>query len=517
MSDTVLRMTGITKQFGPVKALDGVNFELERGEIHALLGMNGAGKSTLVKILSGVYQNDAGTIEINGKVVAFAGPRDAIEHGVAAVQQHPELVDGLSGYENIYLARERRASGLFGRFDRGSLRARADELLKRFPIGIDLNQKVGGMAAVDREVIAVLHALTRDDIEVLILDEPTSTLTEREKALLFRLMRALKDAKIAIVYITHRLEEVYEIADRFTIFRGGRNVGTMRSADASRQGVSIPEMMLGERAGELYPDRNGSPTDTLLEARGLGRRGEFEAIDLLARRGEIVGVFGLVGSGMDELSKCLFGVTQPDGGEILINTRQVTLRDTGVALRQGIFLVPGDRRTEGLTMSRDVAFNMTLANLRRAASSVGLMRLAAERRTSVDLAGRVSLQPPDVQRAAGQFSGGNQQKIVIAKGLHAAADIYIFVEPTVGVDIGARTKLYALMRELAATKAVIVMSSDCDEVYGLADRVIALYKGRIALAADADAITRDQLLTAGIMSAQQASATEPAAIGRPAA
>lgn len=502
MTDIVLRMTGINKQFGPVKALDDVSFELERGEIHALLGTNGAGKSTLVKILSGVYLKDSGTIEVGGKVVEFTGPRDAIENGVAAVQQHPEMVPGLTGYENIYLGREQQAPGLFRRFNRKALRTRADELLKRFPLGIDLSQDVGNMPAVDREVIAVLHALTRDDITILILDEPTSTLTEREKALLFRLMRALKDIGIAIVYITHRLEEVFEIADRFTIFRGGRNVGTMRSADARLSGVSIPEMMLGEKSGHLYPDRVSAPGETLLEARGLGQNGIFEGVDLQARRGEVLGVFGLVGSGMDELSKMLFGVMKPHHGEILVKGAKVELRGPDDALRRGIFLVPGDRRTEGLTMSRDVSFNMTLANLSRAAGLAGLIKGRAEQSNSTDLAGRVALQPPILARNASLFSGGNQQKIVIAKGLYAQSDIYIFVEPTVGVDIGARSKLYALIRELAQTKAVIVMSSDCDEVYGLSDRVIALYKGRVAFQSAAEETTRDQLLAAGIMNAR---------------
>lgn len=504
MTSTILRMTGIDKQFGPVKALDRVDFELERGEIHALLGTNGAGKSTLVKILSGVYLKDAGEIEIAGKIVEFTGPRDAIEKGVAAVQQHPELVPGLSGYENIYLGREGQAAGLFRRFHRNALRKRANELLKRFPIGIDLMQEVAGMAAVDREIIAVLHALTRDDIAILILDEPTSTLTEREKALLFRLMRALKEAGITIVYITHRLEEVFDIADRFTIFRGGRNIGTMRSYDAKQLGVSIPEMMLGEKTGKLYPERTGSPAESLIEARDLSQLGAFDSINLVARRGEILGVFGLVGSGMDELSKALFGVTRPERGDILLSGKKVVLKGPDDALRRGIFLVPGDRRTEGLTLSRDVSFNMTLANLTRAAGISGFMKLRAERRISRELAEHVALHPPTLQRNAGQFSGGNQQKIVIAKGLYSDAEIYIFVEPTVGVDIGARAKLYALIRELATTKAVIVMSSDCDEVYGLADRVVALYKGRVAFEALATETTPNRLLTAGIMSAQQA-------------
>jgi ribose transport system ATP-binding protein len=504
MSEIILRMTGIGKTFGSVKALDNVDFELQRGEIHALLGTNGAGKSTLVKILSGVYLKDAGEMSIAGEPVVFTGPRDAIENGIAAVQQHPELVPGLSGFENIFLGREAKSPGLFRRYHRGALRQRAEALLTRFPIGIDLAAEIGNMAAVDREVIAVLHALTRDDIKILILDEPTSTLTEREKALLFNLMRTLKNAGITIVYITHRLEEVFEIADRFTIFRGGRNIATMRSDDAQRAGVSIPEMMLGEKTGQLYPDRNASPGDTLIETRKLGQDGAFDGIDLVARRGEILGVFGLVGSGMDELSKALFGVKRPDRGDILLSGKIIIFSGPRDALRRGIFLVPGDRRTEGLTLTRDVSFNMTLAKLRRASSIVGFMKLRAERRIARELAEHVALQPAILQRNAGLFSGGNQQKIVIAKGLYAQADIYIFVEPTVGVDIGARAKLYALIRELSTTKAVIVMSSDCDEVYGLADRVMALYKGRLAFEAPAHETTANQLLTAGIMSPQQA-------------
>jgi len=505
MAEIVLRMSGIEKQFGPVKALNNVDFELEAGEIHALLGTNGAGKSTLVKIISGVYMKDAGQMEVRGRPVEFAGPRDAIDCGIAAVQQHPELVSGLSGYENIYLGREQQQRGLFRRLDRKALRTRADELLKRFPIGIDLSREVGSMAAVDREVVAVLHALTRDDIAILILDEPTSTLTEREKDMLFRMMRALKEARIAIIYITHRLEEVFEIADRFTIFRGGQNVGTMRLSDARNSGVSLPELMLGEKEGELYPQRTPEPGEVLLEARDLSLEGAFRGVSLAARRGEILGVFGLVGSGIDELSKALFGILRPDTGEILVRGRTATLRSAQDALRAGIFLVPGDRRTEGLTMTRDVCFNMTLANLRRASGPGGLVRTVAERREGADLARRVALQPPTLARNAGQFSGGNQQKIVIAKGLYAEAEIYVFVEPTVGVDIGARAKLYALMRELSRTKAVIVMSSDADEVFGISDRVLALYKGRAVYEAGTTASTRGQLLEAGIMSTVEAS------------
>ncbi|KQT52451.1 MULTISPECIES: sugar ABC transporter ATP-binding protein [unclassified Aureimonas] len=500
----ILDMRGIAKRFGTVQALGGVDFQLEAGEIHALLGINGAGKSTLIKILSGVYTKDEGTIEIAGAEVQLGTPRAAIEAGIATVQQHPELVPDCTGVENIFLGHEGRKPGLFARIDRGAMRDAADRLLQRFPIEIDLDQRVGEMPAVDREIVAILHALRHDDIKVLILDEPTSTLTEREKASLFQLMRALQAAGIAIIYITHRLEEVFEIADRFTVFRGGRNVATFTSREALETNVSIPELMLDEAAGELFPVRDGKPEgEVLLEASGLGRSGHFSGVDFQLRRGEILGVFGLVGSGVDELSKVLFGAMRPDEGTIRVKGRDVRFSGPHDALKAGIFLVPGDRRAEGLTMTKDVVFNTTVAHLGKASGLSGLLRFSRNRRDAEALARDVGLQPLQLDRPVSAFSGGNQQKIVIAKGLFRTSDIYIFVEPTVGVDIGARAKLYALMRELSRRAGVIVMSSDCDEVHGLADRVMALYKGR-PVRPDATDTTRDQLLAAGIMGARAA-------------
>ncbi|GGD98962.1 sugar ABC transporter ATP-binding protein [Aureimonas endophytica] len=499
----ILRMQAIRKRFGPVQALSGVDFDLEAGEIHALLGINGAGKSTLIKILSGVYTKDEGTIEIGGAPVELGSPRAAIEAGIATVQQHPELVPDCTGVENIFLGHEGAKQGLFARLDRARMRRAAEALLKRFPIEIDLEARVGEMPAVDREIVAILHALRHEDIRILILDEPTSTLTEREKASLFQMMRTLRAAGIAIIYITHRLEEVFEIADRFTVFRGGRNVATLTSKEAATRNVSIPELMLDEAAVDLFPPRDGrADGEVLLEAKGLGRHGLFSGVDLEARRGEILGIFGLVGSGVDELSKALYGALRVDAGTLKVKGREARFRGPHDALKAGVFLVPGDRRTEGLTMTADVTFNTTVAHLGRA-SAGGLLRFAANRRATEKLARDVGLQPFELDRPVSGFSGGNQQKIVIAKGLYREADIYIFVEPTVGVDIGARAKLYALMRDLAKRAAVIVMSSDCDEVHGLADRVMALYKGRPVEVADVRA-SRDQLLAAGIMGARAA-------------
>ncbi|NSZ19281.1 sugar ABC transporter ATP-binding protein [Agrobacterium vitis] len=498
----ILDMKGIEKRFGVAKALDNVDFSLDAGEIHALLGINGAGKSTLIKILSGVYSKDAGTIAIAGETVELGSPAAAIACGIASVQQHPELVGDFTGVENIFLGQEATKAGLGRRIDRKVLKTEAALLLKRFPIDVDLDQRVGEMPAVDREIVAILHALRRDDIRILILDEPTSTLTEREKTSLFQLMRHLKAAGIAIIYITHRLEEVFEIGDRFTVFRAGKRVATFTCREARDSNISIPELMLDEKPGNIFPPKAASAAgEALLEVEGLERPGLFSSVSFTLRRGEILGIFGLVGSGADELSKALFGVIRPDAGTIRIKGKPVTLKDPHDALRKGIFLVPGDRRTEGLTLSRNVIFNMTLAHLKKASFLGGLLKFSSSRKISEQLARRVALHPMTLERPASAFSGGNQQKIVIAKGLYRDADIYIFVEPTVGVDIGARATLYALMRELSQHAGVLVISSDCDEVHGVADRMIALYKGRPVAVAD-QRPSRDQLLSAGIMGAR---------------
>ncbi len=494
----ILAMRGIRKRFGDVNALEDVDFCLREGEVHALLGINGAGKSTLIKILSGVYTKDAGSIGIAGQSYELGSPRAAIEAGVAVVQQHPELVGDLTGAENIFLGHEGRRPGLFSRINRRDIAARAEAMLARFPIDIDLGRKVSDMPAVDREIVAILHALRLEKARILILDEPTSTLTEREKASLFSMMRTLKAAGIAIIYITHRLEEVFEIADGFTVFRGGRNVATHTVAEARAKKISIPNLMLDSDKGLTFPPRSETDDgEIVLEARALRAEGLFRDVSFTARKGEILGIFGLVGSGVDELSKALFGVVTPDGGEIRLKGQPVRFRSAAQALKAGIFLVPGDRRTEGLAMNEDVVFNTTLANLDRA-SLGGLLRFRDNRKQSAALAAKVDLQPPKLDRPLRGFSGGNQQKVVIAKGLYRQAGAYIFVEPTVGVDIGARSKIYSLMREISREAAVIVISSDCDEVHGVADRTLALYKGRPIGVPDRTT-TRDQLLSAGIM------------------
>lgn len=505
MTDTsshVLTAHGIAKRFGSVQALDFVDFTLDRGEIHALLGANGAGKSTFIKILSGLYARDAGELVIAGRPVRYHDPAGAMRAGIAAVQQHPHLVPGLSGYENVFLGHEGRRPGFFNKVDKAALARRGDALLTRFPVEIDLSRNVGDMSAVEREIVAILQALAGDNIHVLILDEPTSTLTEVEREVLFRMMNVLRESGISILYITHRLEEVFEIADRLSVFRGGKLVNSMTVRNARNRHISLAELMLGEPVDAVFPHKRTleSDEDIVLEVESLFG-GPLENVSFEVRRGEVVGIFGLVGSGLDELSKIIFGATDISAGTMRFMRTPYQPKSPVDALRQGVFLLPGDRHLEGLVLTRSSVFNVILSNFSRAANYGGFLKSRRNQTDTRQLADRVSLHPPMINQPVNRFSGGNQQKIMVAKGLYSNADLYVFVEPTIGVDIGAQAKIYSLIRALSQNAAVIVMSTDCDEVLGIADRCVALYKGRQMNALSSN-IARNDLLMAGVLGEQ---------------
>lgn len=498
MPDPVLSLRGVTKHFGSFVALSDVSLDFYPGEVHALLGVNGAGKSTLVKILSGVVTKTAGLITLAGQEIELGSPQAALGAGIAVVQQHTELVPRLTGYENIYLGKEQPGRSLLRRIDRRQLHRRAKMLLRRFPMEIDLSRLAADMSSVEREVVAILQALSSESMSVLILDEPTSILTEHEKQALFQLIETLRTTGISIVYITHRLEEVFEIGQRLTVLRNGQNIASLPVEEVKLRRISIPELMLGRQLGHIFPEKSSGVAETVLSCTSLTCHGYFSGIDLLCRKGEIVGIFGLVGSGLDELSKALFGIIKPTSGSIQLENMEVHLSGPDVALAKGIFLVPGDRRTEGLTASRDTVFNATIANLDRACSFGGLFQTRRAEDEIGHLANQVELYPMDLARPVSAFSGGNQQKIVIAKGLFSNAKLYIFAEPTIGVDIGARKTIYALMRELSKSAGVLVMSSDIDEIHGLSDRLYTIYKGRVVLDGHCSSLAREDVLAAGL-------------------
>jgi len=490
-------MTGIDKAFPGVKALDGAEFTLNPGEVHALLGINGAGKSTLIKVLSGVYSKDSGDILLDGQQIQIEKPQDAMDHGIATVYQDPQMIPSFSGYENIYLGFETDKGGPFNRIDRKGLRRKAEELLARFPVEVDLAKPVSELGAVEREIVAILRAISRD-MSILVLDEPTSILTETETQVLFELIDMLKEGGVSVIYITHRLEEVYQKADRLTVFREGKNVATLTADDQNADPMAIAELMLGKKIEKIYPSKSSQAGEVVFEAMDLSLQSRFEDVSFQAKKGEILGIFGLVGSGVDELSKVLFGIHPKSSGQIRIKGQPAEFISPSEAIKEGVFLVPGNRRTEGQIGDQPVFFNMSLANLKKITAGLGLIRRKEERLSIQDLMESLEVSPPDMDQKVSLLSGGNQQKVVIGKGLFAEAAVYIFAEPTVGVDVGAKAGIYNLIRELSKGTAVILISSDCEEVYGMSDRTIAMYKGRITLDRPTDQCTLNEILYCGV-------------------
>lgn len=490
-------MKGIKKEFPGVKALDGVDFYLKPGEVHALLGINGAGKSTLIKILSGVYTKDKGTIFLDGNQIEINSPQDAMDHGIATVYQDPQMIPSFTGYENIFLGFETEGKGTFTRIDRKKLHEKAERILERFPVDIDLTRPVLQLTAVEQEIIAILRALSRE-MSVLVLDEPTSILTENEKQVLFGLIHVLKKQAVSIIYISHRLEEIYQVVDRLTIIRDGRNVATLRAKDKDADHMAIAELMLGEKMDQIYPAKGKVSGEEILSVNGLSLEGRFQDVSFAASKGEILGIFGLVGSGTEELAKVLFGLFPSTKGKIQIHGGEIRFRSAREAIQNGIFLIPGDRRVEGLIDVQPISFNISLASLKRIANFLGLVRHKQEKRETYALVEQLALTPPDVNLKVSFLSGGNQQKVVICKGLFAEAEIYIFFEPTAGVDVGTKTGIYSLIRELSKGAVVILISSDCEEVAGVCDRVMTMFKGKVTMDEDVDRVSPEEILLCGI-------------------
>ncbi len=497
MHDYSLTMRGIVKQFPGVVALAGVDFSLRPGEVHALLGINGAGKSTLIKILAGTYQKDAGEIQIKGKSVDIHNPNDARANGIATVYQDPQLVPSFSGYENIFLGAETASRSVFSIIRRRELQRRAQKLLERYPFRVDLSKPVGDLETVEKEIIAILRALALQNTSILVLDEPTSILTGHETQVLFDQIKILKAAGVSVIYITHRLEEVFQVADRFTVLRDGKTVGTY-DVDESIDTARIAELMLGEKLSHVFPDKTCTPSQTVLTVERLSVDGKLHDISFDVRQGEILGIFGLVGSGFDELCKAMFGIIRASGGRLLLHGQEIRNRSASAAIKNGIFLIPGDRRNEGQILDESVAFNTTLANLQNISGLAGLIKRRREQKDVRRVVDMLKIKTPSIHEYVSLLSGGNQQKIVIGKGLYADSTVYIFEEPTVGVDVGAKAGIYHQIRELSREKGVIVVSSDCEEIYGICDRAVVLYKGRIVLNKPVNETKLEELLVHGL-------------------
>ncbi|MDR1506680.1 MAG: sugar ABC transporter ATP-binding protein, partial [Treponema sp.] len=470
MAEYRLRMENISKSFASMKALDNVELLVKKGEVHALLGMNGAGKSTLVKILSGIYTRDSGRIFIDDQEAFIYNAQDAMNCGVATVYQHPNLVNTFTGYENIYLGEESKSFTI----NREKMKKDAQNLAKEYKVNVDVTKMIGDMKPVERELICILNALSRES-KILILDEPTSILTEKEKDILFEVVRELKAKDVSVIFVTHRLDEINEICDKITVFRDGKNVESSQVGKGIDSSY-IAELMLGRSLEKFYPSKSTEdPGEIVFETQNLALNRRFENISLKAKKNEIFGIFGLVGSGIDELSKVIFGVVQPSQGKIFIRGKEIKIKSPQTAIKNKIFLIPSDRQTEGFVGDQGIDSNITMPKMDKITYRIfGLINEGVKRKHSAKLVKDLSIATPHVKKVVAELSGGNQQKVVVAKGLYTDADVYIFSEPTIGVDVGAKYSIYEIMRRLSKTSAVILISSDIEEVYGMADKVMVL-------------------------------------------
>jgi ribose transport system ATP-binding protein len=493
-----LRMSGIRKAYPGVVALDDVALEVARGEVHVLLGENGAGKSTLMKILSGAVRMDAGRIELYGETVVLDGPRAAQTHGIRTIYQELNLVPQLSASENVFLGRERSA---FGVVDRRRQRAETDQLLRGLGVVIDADTPVGKLSVAQQQMVAVAKAL-REAPRVLIMDEPTSALTDAETSALFAAIAQLTARGVAVVYISHRMDEVKRIGTRVTILRDGRNVAT---CDVAATPVAeMIRLMADRELGDHYPRRRGAPGEELLRVENLGRSGAFADVSFSLRRGEILGIAGLLGAGRTELARVLAGADRADSGRVFVHGRELRAGSPRAAIARGIGLLPEDRKTQGLVLALSVGDNLSLP------STVELCRLGVvnERRALALAQAQVDdlrIRTPRIEQPVMHLSGGNQQKVVLGKWLAANTDVLLMDEPTRGIDVSAKVEIYELMNALTARGAAIVMiSSELPEILGMSDRILVLSRGRVAaeFSAAGVGVTQAQVLAAALGEAQ---------------
>ncbi len=493
-----IEVKGVTKQFAGMKALDKANFSLDKGEVRALLGINGAGKSTLIKVISGIYINEEGEIYIDGKPAKIEKPQDAINLGISTVYQDPQMIPSLTGYENIYLGNENGNKMLFTTINRKKLRAKAMELLREYPLEVDIDKPVYLLPAVEREIIAILRALSKD-CRLLILDEPTSILTEKEKHVLFDFIRVLKSKGVAIIYITHHIDEIQQICDSYSVFRNGKDVAHEKIENGKVDVNQIVEYMLGESLDQLYPEKVKNASEVEFEAKNVVVGNKVNDVSFTAKKGEVLGIFGLVGSGIDELSKAVFGSMSCKQGEFLKHGKPIDMKSPKTVISSGVFLVPGNRKEEGLLPELSISFNTTISKIKKIIYGGIIVDAKKEAQDVQMLANKMEVATPTIRKHVDELSGGNQQKVVVAKCLYTDADVYIFCEPTAGVDIGAKNKIYQTMRDLCKNAAVIVLSSEPEEVYGIADHIMVMYKGHITMdKTDAETSVKEMLFHAVI-------------------
>jgi ribose transport system ATP-binding protein len=488
----LLRLTGVTKHFPGVVALDQVDFELCPGEVHVLFGENGAGKSTLISIVAGAYGPTRGSMHLQGEPIELRSVHDARRKGISAVFQEFSLVPQLTIEENLFLGGEPTRGGVLSKQE---MRQQAQEVLDRLGFPLRPQSRVLYLSRAEQQMVEIAKAF-RTQPAVLIFDEPTASLTERETERLFDLIEQTKRQGVGVVYITHRMSEIRRIGDRVTVLRDGRYVATLSVSEASEE--RLVQLMTGRIISQIFPEIRFSPGDPLLQVEGLWTEDEtVRNVSIYARAGEIVGIAGLVGSGKSEVGRACFGLERVLAGHIRFCREEVTGRGPREMLARGLFYLPPDRRAEGLVMMRSVRENMALPSLDLPELSNPLfLKRRAEKMRAKELAERLNLQPPKIEWNLERFSGGNQQKVLLAKSLTRRVKLFIFDEPTVGVDVGTRVAIYEFIRDLCeAGHAIILISSDLPEILHLTRRAYVMYRGELRAELEGAEITQDRVLS----------------------
>lgn len=485
----ILEMRNITKEFPGVKALNNVNLKVKKGEVHVLVGENGAGKSTLMKILNGVYSMDAGEIIYKGKKIEIRTPRDAQEAGISIIHQELNLIPKLSVAENIFLGRE--PINKHGFINWKEIYTKTENLLKKLEIDVHPKTKVSKLGIAQQQMIEIAKALSFES-NVIVMDEPTSALTEKEINKLFNVIKQLKDSGVAIIYISHRLDEIKKIGDRLTVLRDGNYIGTYNVDDIDID--TIIQLMVGRKLDEKFPKEPTIILNEILEVKNLTQKNRLKNISFSLKRGEILGLAGLMGAGRTELARAIFGIDPIDSGEIYINGSKRNIKSPLDAIKNGLGLLPEDRRSQGLVHTMSVVENITLASIDNFIKKLFINK-KMEISTAQEYIKQVNIRTPSPLKKVCFLSGGNQQKVVLAKWLCANVEIIIFDEPTRGIDVGAKVEIYKLINNMAKNgKAIVLISSELPEILGMCDRILVMHEGKLNGEFSREEATQEKIL-----------------------
>ncbi|SFJ88208.1 sugar ABC transporter ATP-binding protein [Thermoflavimicrobium dichotomicum] len=473
---SLLKLSKVNKSFSGIRILKDIDLEIKAGEVHILLGENGAGKSTLIKIVTGAYRKDSGEIYWEGNRVAIESPLDAMNLGIATIYQELNLIPELTVYENIYLGREIKNSGKFSLLNQKEMKKRVAEYLKRLNLDISPEDKVSSLGIGKQQLVEIIRALMMDT-RLIIMDEPTASLSASETETLLKIIDDLRKQGIAIIYISHRLDEIKQIGDRITILRDGCKMATLPVKKTSTE--QMIQLMVGRQLKDQYPKESFTIGAEGLKVEDLRLRKRKETISFTAYQGQILGIAGLVGAGRTELARAIFGAEPIESGKVYVFGEEVTIRSPQDAIQAGLALISEDRKGEGLILDLDLEFNMTLTSLKRLKQGA-FLRFKKLNEEANRYLHELRIRPSDVDVPARKLSGGNQQKVVIAKWLATNAKVFIFDEPTRGIDVGAKVEVYRLMNDLVKQgKVVIMISSDLPELLGMCDRILVMHEGKM--------------------------------------